>query len=61
MFRQTTVIDGMSYLSSIVVRADGSVEVWMKHFLVDEDDCLQDTTHKTFTLVTHLRLQEPKT
>jgi len=61
MFRQATVIDGISYLSSIVVRTDGSIEFWMKRFLVDGDDCLQDTTHETFTLAAHLRPREPKT
>ena len=58
IFRNFTVIDGMSFLYSIVVRADGSIEFWMKRFLVDEDECLQDTTHETFTLAAHLRLKE---
>jgi len=59
MFRRAAVIDGSSFLSSVVIRTDGSIEFWMRHFLVDEDSALQDETHRTFELVAHLRPQEP--
>ena len=58
MFRNFTAIDGMSFLYSIVIRTDGSIEFWMKRFFVDEDESLQDTTQKTFTLAAHLRRKE---
>ena len=54
LFRKTAVIDGTAFLSSVVVRADGSVEFWMKRFLVDEDEVLQCTTHENFELISHL-------
>ena len=58
MFRKTTAIDGKAFLSSVVMRADGSVEVWMRRFLVDEDQAIHGTTHEGFELVAHLRPQE---
>jgi hypothetical protein len=53
LFRSTTVLDGKAYWYSIVHRADGSIEFWMKRY-VDDDDSICDTTHETFTLVTTL-------
>ena len=59
MFRKIAVIDGTAFLSSVVVRADGSIEFWMRRFLVDEDAVLQCTTHESFELVNHLQPQVP--
>ena len=54
MFRKTAVIDGMAFWSSVVVRADGSIEVWMKRYRDDDDAPIQETTHVGFELISHL-------
>ena len=54
MFRKTAVIDGKAFWSSVVVRADGSIEVWMKRYRDDDDAPIQETTHVGFELISHL-------
>ena len=56
LFRQTFILDGKAYWSSVVIRADGSVEFWIKRY-EDSDfdsDGRVETTHKGFTLATIL-------
>ena len=53
LFRATTVVDGKAFWYSIVHRADGSIEFWLKRY-TDEDADIADTTHRGFTLATIL-------
>jgi len=55
MFRRTAVIDGKTFLSSVVIRMDGSMEFWIKRFLIEEDELMSVPTHETFELAAHLQ------
>ena len=57
--RRTHVIDGKAFWSSVVQRADGSVEVWLKRY-TDEDGATHSTTHEGFELIAFIQPQEVK-
>ena len=50
--RKTHVIDGKAFWSSVVQRADGSVEVWLKRY-TDEDGVSHSTSHEGFELIAY--------
>ena len=54
IFRCTVVIDGKAFWRSVVIRADGSIEFWMKRY-IDADTAVHKTTHEGFELVAHLQ------
>ena len=56
--RRTELIDGVGHWVSKVIRADGSIEVWARRF-VDEDDSYSLTTHVGYSLIAHFVSVEP--
>lgn len=57
LFRRIVVIDGKAFLSSVVIRTDGSMEFWIKRFFIEieEDEFMSIPTHETFELAAHLQ------
>ena len=57
--RETVVVDEIVFWRSIVIRADDSVEIWMRRYREEDDNAtVCNTTHKGFTLVVHLHPQQ---
>ena len=57
--RRTEVVGEESFYVSSVVRADGDIEVWMKH-LEDDDYTDKVMTHEKYALVAKFRLDKPE-
>jgi len=48
LFRQTFILDGKAHWSSVVIRADGDIEFWVKCY--EDSDSDSDGRHVGFTL-----------
>ncbi|MDR0328817.1 MAG: hypothetical protein LBI05_11025 [Planctomycetaceae bacterium] len=52
--RETFVVDGMAFWSSVIIRSNGVIEVWVQRY-TEVDTAAHDTTHEGWTQIAHVR------